>query len=314
MGLGRAPHEPWFVQRLINVCERRGRQRVDVVRKRALVELVAHDWRNASCAQHVGGVPHRTAHERQRIHALLVDVEREEGVHGRADLRAGAFARGDRGGMQLRTGRRGRPVPPAGGHRSHHPRRQRGLDRVRQSPAVHGEVGVGLHHGNAATMPQRIEPGPGQESVWDYPRPPALEPTTSLLRVEFQGAVIAETTKAYRVLETSQPPAYYFPPGDVAMDHLVASAHRTFCEWKGQAHYYSVVVDGMEAVDAVWSYSSPTDRFLPIKDYLAFYPQRMSACFVDGERVQANEGGFYGGWITSKIVGPFKGGPGSAGW
>jgi uncharacterized protein (DUF427 family) len=162
--------------------------------------------------------------------------------------------------------------------------------------------------------PNRIEPGPGQESVWDYPRPPALERTHSLLRVEFAGTVIAETTNAYRVLETSQAPAYYFPPDDVAMEHLVASAHRTFCEWKGQAHYYAIVVAGRESPDAAWAYSSPVDRFAPIKDHLAFYPQRADACFVDGELVQAMPGGFYGGWITSKIVGPFKGGAGSAGW
>jgi uncharacterized protein (DUF427 family) len=163
-------------------------------------------------------------------------------------------------------------------------------------------------------MPERIEPAPGQESVWDYPRPPALQPTTSLLRVELNGVTIGETTSGYRVLETSQPPAYYFPPDDVGMDHLVATPHRTFCEWKGQAHYYTVIADGDEAINAVWSYSSPIERFGPIKGYLAFYPQRMTACYVDGERVQANEGGFYGGWITSKVVGPFKGAAGSAGW
>lgn len=163
-------------------------------------------------------------------------------------------------------------------------------------------------------MPERIEPAPGQESVWDYPRPPALEPTASRLRVEFGGVTIAETARGCRVLETSQPPAYYFPPDDVAMDHLVATPHRTVCEWKGQAHYYTVCVEGDEATDAVWSYSNPTERFSAIKAYLAFYPQRMGACYVDGEQVQVNEGGFYGGWITSKIVGPFKGGAGSAGW
>jgi uncharacterized protein (DUF427 family) len=98
------------------------------------------------------------------------------------------------------------------------------------------------------------------------------------------------------------------------MDHLVATPQRTFCEWKGQAHYYTVVVDGDEAPDAVWSYRNPVDRFQPIADFLAFYPQRMSACYVDGVRAEANEGAFYGGWITSRIVGPFKGGVGSAGW
>jgi len=163
-------------------------------------------------------------------------------------------------------------------------------------------------------MPQRIEPAPGQESVWDYPRPPALEATSNLLRVEFGGLTIAETTHAFRVLETSQPPAYYFPPDDVDLSHLVATSQRTFCEWKGQAHYFTVVAGDRESPDAVWSYGSPVERFAPITGYLAFYPQRVDACFVDGELVQANEGGFYGGWITSKIVGPFKGGPGSAGW
>jgi len=162
--------------------------------------------------------------------------------------------------------------------------------------------------------PERIEPGPGQESVWDYPRPPALEPTTSRVRVEFAGSTIADTTRAYRVLETSQPPAYYLPPEDIAMELLVPSHHRTFCEWKGQAHYYNMVVDGREATDAAWSYGDPVERFAAIKDHLAFYPQRVDACFVDDERVQANEGAFYGGWITANIVGPFKGGPGSAGW
>ena len=123
----------------------------------------------------------------------------------------------------------------------------------------------------------RIEPGPGQESVWDFPRPPALEKTSSRLRVVFAGATIAETTDAYRVLETSQPPAYYFPPDDVAMEFLVATHHRTFCEWKGQAHYYTVVANGREAVDAVWAYGSPEPRFASIKSHLAFYPDRVDS-------------------------------------
>lgn len=162
--------------------------------------------------------------------------------------------------------------------------------------------------------PDRIEPGPGQESVWDYPRPPALERTDSLLRVEFGGVVIAETRNGHRVLETSQAPAYYFPPDDVAMEHLAASNHRTFCEWKGQAHYYTITAGGRTSSDAAWAYARPTERFRTITGHLAFYPQRVDVCSVDGDVVQANEGGFYGGWITSKIVGPFKGGAGSAGW
>jgi uncharacterized protein (DUF427 family) len=162
--------------------------------------------------------------------------------------------------------------------------------------------------------PQRIPPGPGQESVWDYPRPPAIEPTDSRVRVEFAGMTIADTTQAYRVLETSQPPAYYLPPDDVRTEHLFPSTHATFCEWKGRARYYMVRVGERSAVDAAWSYETPTTAFEAIVGYLAFYPQPMDACFVDDERVQANDGSFYGGWITSKIVGPFKGGIGTADW
>lgn len=162
--------------------------------------------------------------------------------------------------------------------------------------------------------PQRVEPGPGQESVWDYPRPPRLERTSSHLRVEHAGTLIADSTRAWRVLETSQPPAYYLPPDDVAMELLRPSSHRTFCEWKGQAAYYDVVVGDVVAPSAAWCYPSPTEPFAPIRDHLAFYPQLVDGCFVDGEKVRANEGSFYGGWITSKVVGPFKGGPGTAGW
>lgn len=159
----------------------------------------------------------------------------------------------------------------------------------------------------------RVEPGPGQESVWDYPRPPRLEPTARHLVVSCAGVVIAETRRAHRVLETSQPPAYYLPPADVRMDLLRPSTHITFCEWKGQAAYFDVVVDGVVVPDVVWTYSTPVPAFAPIRDYLAFYAQRLD-CSVDGEAVVANEGTFYGGWITSDVVGPFKGGAGSAHW
>jgi uncharacterized protein (DUF427 family) len=162
--------------------------------------------------------------------------------------------------------------------------------------------------------PVRIEPGPGQESVWDYPRPPALERTDSHLVVEVAGVVVAETQRGWRVLETSQPPAYYFPPDDVRLDLLEPSTSRTFCEWKGGATYRSVRVGDRLAVDAAWFYEQPTPRFEPIAGHLAFYPQRVDRCAVDGEEVQANAGQFYGGWITSKVVGPFKGGAGTAGW
>jgi uncharacterized protein (DUF427 family) len=162
--------------------------------------------------------------------------------------------------------------------------------------------------------PQRIEAGPGQESVWDYPRPPRLERTDALVRVEHAGAVVAETRAAWRVLETSQPPAFYLPADDVAQDLLRPTTHHSFCEWKGQASYVDVVVGDVVAVQAGWRYPSPTPAFAEIRDHLAFYPQRVDACWVDDEQVEANEGSFYGGWITSKVVGPFKGGAGTASW
>jgi uncharacterized protein (DUF427 family) len=163
--------------------------------------------------------------------------------------------------------------------------------------------------------PQRIEPGPGQESVWDYPRPPAVDPTSSLIRIEHGGRTIAETTRAIRILETSQPPGIYLPPDDVDASVLLPSPEHTFCEWKGTASYVHLAVPGTPTVlDAAWTYPSPSPRYAAIAGYLAFYPQRVDACFVDGEQVEANEGSFYGGWITSKVVGPFKGGAGSWGW
>jgi uncharacterized protein (DUF427 family) len=117
-----------------------------------------------------------------------------------------------------------------------------------------------------------------------------------------------------QVLETSQPPAYYLPPADVDLSLVTPTLHRTFCEWKGQAHYWTITVGDDVRVDAAWSYPSPTPRFAALAGHLAFYPQRVDACYVDDEQVAPNEGSFYGGWITSKIVGPFKGGAGSALW
>ncbi|WP_229022881.1 DUF427 domain-containing protein [Actinomarinicola tropica] len=162
--------------------------------------------------------------------------------------------------------------------------------------------------------PQRIEPGPGQESVWDYPRPPRVEPTDAHVVVRFAGVVVADTRHALRVLETSQPPAFYLPPDDVDLALLEPSTTRTVCEWKGSAVYHSIRVGDRLAVDAAWSYPRPTPRFEAIRDHLALYPQRVDECLVDGERVLANEGSFYGGWITSRVVGPFKGAPGTAHW
>jgi uncharacterized protein (DUF427 family) len=162
--------------------------------------------------------------------------------------------------------------------------------------------------------PTRVEPQPGQESAWDYPRPPALESTTAHLEVVFGGVTIADTRRAYRVLETSHPPNYYFPPDDVVPDALVRVDGSSFCEWKGRAHYFDVRSGDRVAVRAAWGYDAPSERFAAIRAYVAFYPGLVDACFVDGERVTPQDGGFYGGWVTSTVVGPFKGGPGTRGW
>ncbi|CAN5677642.1 DUF427 domain-containing protein [soil metagenome] len=161
---------------------------------------------------------------------------------------------------------------------------------------------------------QRVEPGPGQESVWDYPRPPRMEDVEGKVKVVFGGVTLAYTTRAKRVLETSHPPVYYVSPEDIRMEHLKSSAATSYCEWKGGAGYYDVVMEGRTKERVAWSYPSPTPSFRDLKDYVAFYPSRMDACWVGGEKVEAQEGDFYGGWITSNIVGPFKGSPGTWGW
>ena len=161
--------------------------------------------------------------------------------------------------------------------------------------------------------PRRIPPGPDQESVWDYPRPPRVEPTTRRLRVVLGGVVVADTSRAHRVLETSHPPVYYIPPGDILPGALVATARGSFCEFKGGARYLTVTAGGKRAEDAAWSYPDPSPAFVVIRNHVAFYPGRMDACTVDGEVVVPQPGGFYGGWITGDVVGPFKGGPGSMG-
>lgn len=154
------------------------------------------------------------------------------------------------------------------------------------------------------------------ESVWDYPRPPRLEPTSKHIRIVFGGATIVETTRAHRVLETSHPPVYYVPLEDIAPGALVAAGGRTtFCEWKGDASYYDVVgADGRRAERAAWTYLDPAPGFEAIRGAVAFYPAAMDECTVDGVRVEPQPGGFYGGWITPELVGPFKGEPGTSGW
>jgi uncharacterized protein (DUF427 family) len=156
--------------------------------------------------------------------------------------------------------------------------------------------------------------GPGQESVLDYPRPPRVEPSTELVEVEVAGRTIVSTRRAVRVLETSQAPAYYLPIDDVAAGVLRPCDRRTHCEWKGSATYYDVVVGDRVVAAAAWRYPSPSAGFEELADRVAFYPGLMDECRIDGEVVRSMEGGFYGGWITSRIVGPFKGAPGTQGW
>ena len=161
--------------------------------------------------------------------------------------------------------------------------------------------------------PFAVEPGPGQESVWDYPRPPRLaaEPREVIVRV---GAVIVgRSVNCLRVLETASPPTIYVPPGDVDRAHLEPAAGASMCEWKGEARYWTVVANGQRLLRVGWSYPHPFAEFEPLADFIAFYPGRLE-CLVDGARALPQPGGFYGGWITPEIVGPFKGEPGTEGW
>ena len=162
--------------------------------------------------------------------------------------------------------------------------------------------------------PKRIKPAENQESVWDYPRPPALVDCAKTVKVIFAEQIIAESSQAKRILETSHPPTYYIPPEDVRIEFLKSVSNRSFCEWKGMARYFDIVVGEKTAKSAAWCYPEPTKRFESIRNFLAFYPHMMDACFVGAEKVDSQAGGFYGGWITCDIVGPFKGEPGTMGW
>jgi uncharacterized protein (DUF427 family) len=157
-------------------------------------------------------------------------------------------------------------------------------------------------------------PGPGQESVWDYPRPPRVDPVVARVRVEFEGLTLADTTRALRVCETSSPPLYYVPRADILMAQLEPSTRTSFCEWNGPASYWSIRVGARYAKDGAWSYPEPDPGFESIRDYVAFYPRRMDACWVGGHRVTPQPGFYYGGWVTPDLVGPFKGVPGSESW
>jgi uncharacterized protein (DUF427 family) len=154
----------------------------------------------------------------------------------------------------------------------------------------------------------------GQESVWDFPRPAVAELITSHLKIIHSGLIIAETRRGVRTLETSHPPSYYFPREDIAMAMLTVSKNRSVCEWKGDATYFDVTVKGETFHNVAWSYERPTQPFDMLRSHIAFYAAPFDDCFVDGEKVVPQPGGFYGGWITSKVAGPFKGIPGSRFW
>ena len=155
---------------------------------------------------------------------------------------------------------------------------------------------------------------PGQESVWSYPRPAIAAPSDAHIKIEYGGTVVADTRASIRTLETSHPPSYYIPPADIAPGVLQPAQGTSFCEWKGVAVYWDVAIDGVILPRVGWSYPDPSHSFRAIRDYVAFYAGPFDRCSVNGETVTPQPGGFYGGWITDALAGPFKGVPGSFGW
>src|SRR5690606_34100976 len=249
------------------VAERGRGQRVHVAGEGPLVERVPLGRGGPRRGEHLGRVPHRFAQERERTGGLLVEVACQQGGEARGHV----VARRETGRGRLGPDRPRDLDPLLDEHVDHaplHPVRQHRGDEVCELGPVAGEGGlvlgrgtsvpggdVGRLLGHAPSVPvHRIEPGPGQESVWDYPRPPRLEPTSSHLVVRVAGVTVAETRRGHRVLETSQPPAFYFPPEDVDLTLLRPSSHRTWCEWKGVAHYVDVVVGDRVVPEAAWRY------------------------------------------------------------
>ena len=164
------------------------------------------------------------------------------------------------------------------------------------------------------TRPTPLPAGPGQESVWDYPRPPRVEPDGREVVVVLGGVEVCRTTRGLKALETSHPPGWYLPREDWLPGSLEAAPGRSYCEWKGVASYLTVVGAGQRAEAAAWNYPDPTGDFAALRDCVAVYPAAMDRCTVAGELVRPQEGTFYGGWVTDEVVGPFKGGPGSTYW
>jgi uncharacterized protein (DUF427 family) len=177
-----------------------------------------------------------------------------------------------------------------------------------------GLIGGRKVEAGTSPPPERVVPGPGQESVWDYPRPPRVEPVPERIRVIVDGDVLADTIRAQRVLETAGPPVYYIPPDDVRLDRLGRSPHWSVCEWKGEATYHTYERAGRRIDNLAWSYERPNPGYESIAGHLAFYAGQVDEAWVGDERATAQPGRFYGGWITSRVVGPFKGDPGTQGW
>jgi uncharacterized protein (DUF427 family) len=162
--------------------------------------------------------------------------------------------------------------------------------------------------------PAIVPPGPGQESVWDYPRPPRVEPVAARVAVEHAGVAVADTRRALRVLETAGAPTYYLPTEDVRTELLEPAPHTTLCEWKGLASYWTLRIGDERVRDAAWSYRRPDPHYAALRGHFAFHAGRVDTCTVGGERVTPQPGAYYGGWITRAVVGPFKGGPGTESW
>lgn len=156
-------------------------------------------------------------------------------------------------------------------------------------------------------------PGPGQESVWDYPRPPRIDPVENKVVIKCGPGIIADTTNSIRILETAGPPVYYIPKKDIDMSLLCEGEGSSLCEWKGPARYWTVQIGDKVLKNVGWGYPEPFPGYEQIKEFISFYPSRLE-CFINGERVLPQPGGFYGGWVTKAIVGPFKGEPGTEWW
>jgi uncharacterized protein (DUF427 family) len=162
--------------------------------------------------------------------------------------------------------------------------------------------------------PRPIPPGPDQESVWAYPRPPRVRASRESVEIRLGGVLVARSSRPLHVLETSHPPSYYLLAEDFSPGALRPADGSSWCEFKGEASYFDVVGGDVVAARAAWTYPRPAAGFEALRGHVAVMPGAMQECTVDGEIVRAQEGGFYGGWITSRVVGPFKGGPGSWGW